>query len=215
MAARIVVIAGAGGVLGEALRREFGEAGDTVVGLRRADVDLADGEAVRQRIAAVEAEHGRIDVLVCNAARLLIAPFTETSLAEAETVWRACVTSAFGAAQGALPGMRQRGRGTIVFSGATASLRGSAKFAAFAAAKFALRGLAQSLAREVQPEGVHVAHVVIDGLLRGSPSSQRFAKPEAPMLDPADVARSYRWLADQPPSAWTHELDLRPPGEKF
>jgi len=212
---RRVLVVGAGGVLGAALLREFASAGDEVLGLRRSDADLADGTAVHARVAAVVAERGRIDVLVCNAARFLMAPFMETTWADAQALWQASVGGAMGAVQAVLPGMLAEGRGTILFTGATASLRGGARFAAFAAAKFALRGMAQSLAREVQPQGVHVAHVVLDGLLRGSASEQRFGQPGGPVLEPAEVARQYRWLADQPASAWSHEIDLRPAGEKF
>jgi len=103
----------------------------------------------------------------------------------------------------------------VIFIGATASVRGSAKFAALAAAKFALRGFAQALARECQPQGVHVVHLVIDGLLRGSPSIARFGGSEARAIPPAEVARACRWLAAQPPSAWTHELDMRSSAERF
>ena len=212
---RVVLVVGAGGVLGSALLNEFASAGDEVMGLRRSDVDLANGAAVQERVAAIAAERGRIDVLVCNAARLLISPFQETSLVEAHALWQVNVGSALGAVQAALPGMLARGQGTMIFTGATASLRGSARFSAFAATKFALRGLAQSLAREVQAQGVHVAHVVLDGLLRGSSSAERFGRPGGPTLDPVEVARSYRWLADQPTTAWVHEIDLRPAGEKF
>ena len=92
---------------------------------------------------------------------------------------------------------------------------GRSVFAAFAAAKFGLRGLAQSLARELQPQGIHVAHVVLDGFLLGSPSVQRFGGPAPRTIDPAEVARAYRWLAEQNRSAWTHELVLRPNSERF
>lgn len=213
--ARRVLVVGAGGVLGSALLREFAQAGDDVAGLRRHDVDLADAPAVHQQVAALAADGGPFDVLVCNAARLLIGPVLETSLADAQHLWQVNVGSAMAAVQAALPGMLARQRGTILLTGATASLRGSAHFSAFAASKFALRGLAQALAREVQPQGVHVAHVVLDGLLRGSASAERFGRPGGPTLDPAEVARSYRWLADQPASAWVHEIDLRPAGERF
>jgi len=114
-----------------------------------------------------------------------------------------------------LPGMLQRGSGTVLFSGATASLRGGAGFAAFASAKFALRGLAQSLAREFQPAGIHVAHVVLDGIIGGTPSVARTGIDPAKTLDPAGIARAYAALLAQDKAALTHELDLRPNAERF
>jgi NADP-dependent 3-hydroxy acid dehydrogenase YdfG len=117
--------------------------------------------------------------------------------------------------QAVLPQMVRQRSGAIVISGATASTRGAARFAAFASAKFALRGLAQSLAREYHSKGVHVAHVILDGLLRGSPSATRFGSDKDDGIDPNQVAETYRWLAEQEASSWTHELDLRPSSEKF
>jgi NAD(P)-dependent dehydrogenase (short-subunit alcohol dehydrogenase family) len=106
--------------------------------------------------------------------------------------------------------MRTRHAGTIILSGATAARRGGANFAAFASAKFALRGLAQSMSREFGPHGVHVAHVVIDGLIDAPQSDRRFGQAQSARMDPDAVARAYLALATQHPSAWTHELDLRP-----
>jgi NAD(P)-dependent dehydrogenase (short-subunit alcohol dehydrogenase family) len=111
--------------------------------------------------------------------------------------------------------MVPRGRGTILFTGATASLRGGKGFAAFAGAKHALRALAQSMARELGPEGVHVAHVVIDGaidtpFIRDSFPERYALKATAGILDPEAIAENYWQLHRQPRSAWTHELDLRP-----
>jgi NAD(P)-dependent dehydrogenase (short-subunit alcohol dehydrogenase family) len=111
--------------------------------------------------------------------------------------------------------MSARGRGTVIISGATASTRGTARFSAFAAAKFALRGLAQSLAREYQPAGVHVAHVILDGLLRGSKSVRRFGARDEDAMDPHAVALAFRQLAEQGSTAFTHEIDLRPHAGRF
>jgi NADP-dependent 3-hydroxy acid dehydrogenase YdfG len=212
---RTAVVVGAGGVLGHALQAEFSGAGYRVAGLRRDDCDLGDAAAVRSAMERVVAELGSVDTLICNAAYLILAPFTDLAWSDFETSWRVSVGGAVGAAQAVLPAMLQQGKGAIIFSGATGSVRGTARFAAFASAKFALRGLAQSLAREVQPHGVHVAHVVLDGLLRGSSSIERFGGDEARSIDPAEAARAYRWIAEQPRSAWTHELDLRPHSERF
>lgn len=221
------MIAGGGGVLAHALATEFAGAGYAVTSLRRqaragADnparevaCELHDALATREALQAATAHCGAVDVLVFNAAHLVAAPFAELTLRDFEETWRVGVAGAVACTQTVLPSMLANGGGTIVFTGATASLRGGAQFAAFATAKFALRGLAQSLARELQPQGIHVAHVVLDGLLLGSPSVQRFGGAPSRTIDPVDVARTYRWLAEQNRSAWTHELDLRPHSERF
>ncbi len=215
MNTRTVVVVGAGGALGQALLAVFGDAGYRVIGLRRADCDLSDADAVRCALERVAASVDSVDVLICNAAQLTLAPFAELRLTDFEAAWRVSVGGAVGAVQAVLPGMLRHGKGAVLFSGATGSARGTARFAAFASAKFALRGLAQSLAREVQPQGVHVAHVVLDGLVRGSPSIEKFGGSETRSIDPLEAAQAYRWIAEQPPSAWTHELDLRPHNERF
>jgi NAD(P)-dependent dehydrogenase (short-subunit alcohol dehydrogenase family) len=224
---RHVIIAGGGGVLGHALASEFAAAGAAVSLLRRRPsdaattgvhtmaCDLRDRTAMRDAIAHASAARGPADVLVCNAAHLVVAPISELSADDFDASLRVGVGAAFHCVQAVLPSMRARGSGTILFSGATASLRGGARFAALAAAKFALRGLAQALARELQPHGIHVAHVVLDGLLAGSPSVQRFGGNPSRTIEPAEAARAYRWLAEQNRSAWTHEIDLRPHSERF
>ena len=226
MTTPVALIAGAGGVLGEALVREFSGAGYAVAALRRGHhdapsggqalaCDFGDPAAAEAAVAEVVSRLGEIEVMVYNAAHLVMAPFAELRAPDFETAWRVSVAGAAACVRAALPGMLRRGRGTLIFSGATGSIRGTSRFAAFASAKFALRGLAQSLARGYQPLGIHVAHVVLDGLLRGSPSVARFGGSNELALDPGDVAATYRWLAEQPASAWTHEIDLRPNGERF
>jgi NAD(P)-dependent dehydrogenase (short-subunit alcohol dehydrogenase family) len=223
MTHRAAVIAWAGGILGRALATEFSSGGYSVTGLRRSveaqggqnwreiACVLSNPEDCRSVVEAIAAaESAPVEVLILNAAHLSAAPFLELKYEHFEACWRACVAGAIGCLQGVLPAMLKRARGTIIFSGATASTRGSAGFAAFAAAKFALRGLAQSLAREYHPHGVHVAHVVLDGLVRGSPSVSRFGGREDRTLCPEEVARMYRLLCEQPRSSWTHELDFRP-----
>ena len=224
---RHALIAGGGGVLGQAIARELASAGCAVSSLRRSmdvadtpDVhtlacDLPDPSALRTAIDRAVSDRGPVEVLVCNAAHLAIAPISELSAEDFDTSLSVGVGVAFHAVQAVLAPMLARGSGTILFSGATASLRGSARFAALAAAKFALRGFAQALARELQPQGIHVAHVVLDGLLLGSHSVRRFGGANSRAIDPAEAARAYRWLAEQNPSAWTQELDLRPHGERF
>ena len=226
---RHVVIAGGGGVLGHAIGQEFAAAGYAVSSLRRqrdtaaregqaahtVACDLRDPAAIRDVLTRAAAERGPVEVLVYNAAHLVVAPVAELTAGDFDESLRVGVAAAFHCVQAVLPSMIARGSGTILCSGATASMRGSARFAALAAAKFALRGFAQALARELQPQGIHVAHVVLDGLLLGSPSVQRFGGADSRSIDPAQAARAYRWLAEQNRSAWTHELDLRPHSERF
>jgi NAD(P)-dependent dehydrogenase (short-subunit alcohol dehydrogenase family) len=129
-------------------------------------------------------------------------------------VWEMAALAGFLAGREVAKVMVPRGRGTILFTGATASLRGGKGFAAFAGAKHALRALAQSMARELGPEGIHVAHVVIDG---GISSAERRAPPDKPdsLLDPDAIAQTYVYLFKQPRSAWAWEIELRPWVERF
>jgi NAD(P)-dependent dehydrogenase (short-subunit alcohol dehydrogenase family) len=137
-----------------------------------------------------------------------------------EKIWRLGCYAGFLFGREAARRMSPRGKGTILFTGATASVRGGAQFAAFAAAKNGLRAVAQSMARELGPKGIHVAHVVIDGMIDTAAVRQRFAErvkdlgPEA-MLATEAIAELYYQIHAQPRSAWTHEADLRPYGEKF
>jgi NAD(P)-dependent dehydrogenase (short-subunit alcohol dehydrogenase family) len=223
-----VLITGMAEGLGASIARAFAADGYDVIGLaRRASspppaiaggaytylrCDLTDAAEV----AAVVAPHAeRIAVLVHNAHALLIKPSLEITPGEFEQVWRVVCFGAMVAARAVLPAMLARGTGAIVFTGATASRRGGAKFSAFASAKFALRGLAQSLAREYGPRGVHVAHVVIDGLIDAAQTTQRFGPAASGRIAPDAVAAAYVGLVRQHRSAWTHELDLRPSSETF
>jgi NAD(P)-dependent dehydrogenase (short-subunit alcohol dehydrogenase family) len=229
----LAVIAGAGEGLGVALGRAFAAAGYDVAGVARsrqppppmaqavADaggdyLHLACDLAQPAESAVALAPHAdRVEALVYNAHELLIAPFMDIALDAFERLWRVSCHGAVGMARAVLPAMVARRRGTMIFSGATASHRGGAGFAAFAAAKFALRGFAQALAREAGPQGVHVAHVTIDGLIDCPQSDRRFGPARAPRLAPDAAAAAYLSLVAQPSSAWTHELDLRPSAETF
>ena len=231
----LLLVSGVAEGLGASLAETFARAGHDVLGIARSDraaaeiaarvrtaggaytplqVDLTEPEAVARALAP-HAE--RVAVLIHNAHALLIRPFEETAPAEFERIWRVCVLGAVAAAQTVLPHMAARGAGAVILTGATAGLRGGANFAAFASAKFALRGLAQSLAREYGPRGVHAAHVVLDGLIEEAQSDARFGKPQEPdaRLDPDAVARIYLDLSRQHRSAWTQELDVRPFAERF
>lgn len=125
------------------------------------------------------------------------------------------VQSAVILAQSTIKPMVRSGGGVFIVSGATASLRGSAKFSAFASAKFALRGLTQSLAREYQPTGVHVIHAILDGIIDTERSRQLHSLDPSKMMKSEDIAEVYWQLAHQPRSTWTHEIDLRPSSENF
>ncbi|HEY1310300.1 MAG TPA: SDR family NAD(P)-dependent oxidoreductase, partial [Pseudolabrys sp.] len=175
--------------------------------------DASDPAQVDKLFAALDAA-GAPDVVVYNASYRTRGPFTELDPAE---VAKAIQVSAFGAflvAQAAVKRMLPKGHGAILFTGASASVKGYAQSAPFAMAKFALRGLAQSMARELSPLGIHVAHFVIDG---GIKSERRPVPPDRPdsMLDPDAIAQSYLHVLQQPRSAWTQEVELRPWVEKF
>lgn len=233
---RTALIIGVGPALGAALCRAAAGTGRLVAGLGRslapesslatalqADIpgfrpfaaDARDPSALERAVADVEAEMAPIDLLVFNAAKLKVADFEETGPAEFEEIWRIGCLSAVNAAHAVLPRMAVRGGGTAIFTGATASVRGGARFSAFASAKFALRGLAQALARQYGPKGVHVAHALIDGRIADSEASRPFLPRREEGMEPADIAAAYMAVAAQPRTAWTHEFDLRPFAENF
>ena len=229
----VLLLSGAAEGFGASLAGTFAVAGYDIVGLARSDraaaaltrAASAGGGAythlpcdITQAAAVADVLQpcaDRIDVLVHNAQTLLIKPFGETSTAEFEQVWRVACFGAMAVARIVLPHMVARRNGAIILSGATAGRRGGAKFSAFASAKFALRGLAQSLSREFGPQGVHVAHVVLDGLIDEAQSDQRFGPSQSARMQPDALARAYLGVAEQHPSAWTHELDLRPFSEQY
>jgi NAD(P)-dependent dehydrogenase (short-subunit alcohol dehydrogenase family) len=146
---------------------------------------------------------------------LTIGPFEATTEAEFEQAWRVACLGAMVSVRSVIAHMATRKHGIIILTGATAGVRGGANFSAFASAKFALRGLAQSLAREFGPKGVHVAHVVLDGLIDEPQTERRFGPAPSGRMDAKSVAQAYLDLARQTPSAWTHEIDLRPFTERF
>lgn len=220
----LVLIAGAGNGLGASLMRKFSEAGYDPVGINRSkadgDIDVlqADLTSMIETQAAVEAaieKYGRPKVVVHNTAQLTIKPFLDMEESEFEHVWRNMVLSAHNLARASMIPLINGGGGAFIVSGATASLRGGNKFSAFASAKFALRGLTQSLAREFQPKGVHIAHVILDGIIDTTKSRELHGMDPASMMSSDDIAQAYIDLANQPKSTWTHELDLRPASESF
>ena len=224
------LIVGAGSGLSASLARAFAKAGMSVAlaaratdklaklaqetGAKTYPCDASRRSDVDAMFAALDAASATPDVVVYNASYRARGPLIDLDPAEVE---KAIAVSSFGAflvAQSAVRRMLPRGHGAILFTGASASVKGYAQSAPFAMAKFALRGLAQSMARELSPRGIHVAHFVIDG---GIKSARRLEPPDQPdsLLDPAAIAQSYLQVLQQPRSAWTHELELRPWVEKF
>jgi NAD(P)-dependent dehydrogenase (short-subunit alcohol dehydrogenase family) len=151
---------------------------------------------------------------VYNASYRTRGPFVELDAAEVQKTITMTAYAGFLVAQAAVRRMLPKGHGAILFTGASASVKGYAQSAPFAMGKFALRGLAQSMARELSPQGIHVAHFVIDGGIR---SARRPVPPDKPdsLLDPDAIAQTYWHVLQQPRSAWTHEVELRPWVEKF
>jgi NAD(P)-dependent dehydrogenase (short-subunit alcohol dehydrogenase family) len=231
-----VVFAGVGAGLGAALATRFVRAGYRVAGLARSaefgrrleaslsgeaglyrhfNCDVTAPAAVADAIDAIAGDLGAPQVLIYNPMQLIVKPFQELGVEEFEAVWRVTCLGAVIVTQAVLPHVLGRGGGTIVFSGATASLRGGPGFASLAAAKFALRGLAQSLAREFGPRGVHVVHTILDGLIWSPQTRARFNADRDKCLEPEAIAETYLHIVGQAPSAWTHEIDLRPFHERF
>jgi len=177
-------------------------------------VDTTDEGAVRSLFDDVESELGAPDVVVYNASGWVRGPFADLVPAEVEQALSVSAFGGFLVAQQAVRRMLPKHHGAILFTGASASVKGYAQSAPFAMGKFALRGLAQSLARELAPQGIHVAHFVIDGAIRNPGRSEPPGSPDS-MLDPDAIAASYLQILQQPRSAWSWELELRPWVEKF
>lgn len=218
----LAIVAGAGPGLGQGLVQSLTEAGYQAVGLARQATsqniiacDLTNAEEVAQKVSQLMESHGTPDIVIHNPAKLVIAPFEETSLEDFQATWGAMVLSAVNLAKVVLPAMAARGSGNFLVSGATASLRGGKNFSAFSSAKAGLRALTQSLAREYGTKGIHVAHVILDGIIDTNASRALHNLPQERMMQPKDIAQAYLQLTQQPQSTWTHELDLRPMGEAF
>ena len=183
-------------------------------GARAFACNAADADEVERLFGAVERELGSPDVVVYNASARARAAFVDLLPGD---VAQAIAISAFGGflvAQQAVRRMLPNKHGAILFTGASASVKGYPQSAPFAMGKFALRGLAQSMARELAPQGIHVAHFVIDGGIRSAVRSEPTDRPDS-MLDPDAIALSYWNVLQQPRSAWSWELELRPRVEKF
>lgn len=171
---------------------------------------------VERMFADVEAKWGVPDLVVYNANYRTRGAITGLDPAEVERTLRVSAFAGFLVGQAAAKRMLPVGHGSIFFTGASASIKGFANSSAFAMGKFALRGLAQSMARELGPQGLHVAHFVIDGGIRSSPADARGAeRGEDGLLLPDEIARSYLHVHQQQRSSWSQEIDLRPWSEKF
>lgn len=232
----VAVVVGVGAGLGAALARRFAAAYTVALVARgrekleelAGEIKAAGGRAVavpadvskageiEAAFARIREDTGEADVLLYNAAMRPFGRLMETKPSTFETTWRVGAFGAFLCAQAVVPGMLARGRGVILFTGATAGVKPFATSAAFGPAKFALRGLAQVMARDLGPQGIHVAYINVDG-----PIDMPFIHQLRPdirqedMLAPPAIAETYWHVAHQERSAWTQELDLRPFKEKF
>lgn len=237
----VALVIGAGDATGGAIARRFAREGYTTCVTRRtADAlsplteqiaaeggtahafgcDARDEEAMTELFGHIEQNIGPVAVVVFNIGANVRFPITETTARVYRKVWEMAAFAGFLAGREAARVMVPRQQGTIIFTGATASLRGSTGFSAFAGAKFALRALAQSMARELGPQGIHVAHSIIDGAIDTDFIRENFPdryalKDQDGILNPDHIAEQYLQLHHQPRDAWTHELDLRPWMETF
>jgi NAD(P)-dependent dehydrogenase (short-subunit alcohol dehydrogenase family) len=178
--------------------------------------DVSDAKEVAAGFRKVRQKLGPVEILIAHASGSVGEGLTKTRPDQFEQSWRIAVLGAFLCAREAAPEMIKRGAGTIIFTGATSSVRGRGGAVAFSSAKFAVRGLAQSLAVELWPRGIHVAHVIIDGVI-DTPQVRRTYKPsdKEPLLKPEAIADTYWNLIRQERSAWSLEIDLRPNKEAF
>ncbi len=237
----VCCVIGAGDATGSAIARRFAKEGHTICVARRSEEALQPlvhqiheqgGKAIAFGLDArredqvvsffnrIEAEVGPIEVVVFNVGGNVKFPILETTAQKYFKVWEMCAMAGFLVGREAAKVMLQRERGTILFTGATASTRGGAGFSAFAGGKAALRALAQSMARELGPKGLHIAHVIIDGLIDTAFTQEHFAQRVAEVgpdgiLNPDHIAEAYWYLHKQPRDAWTFELDLRPSVERW
>ena len=237
----VALVIGAGDATGSAIAARFAREGYTACLTRRSadklqpavdriraaggraigySSDARKEEDVVTLIDQIEKEHGPIEVFAFNIGANVPCSILEETGRKYMKIWEMATYSAFLNAREVARRMVVRGRGTMLFTGATAGIRGSANFAAFAGAKHALRALAQSMARELGPQGIHVAHIVVDGAIDTdfirTQFPERYAlKEQDGILNPDHIAENYWYLHTQPRDAWTFEMDLRPYMEKW
>ena len=237
MDGKVAAVLGVGPGLGSAVARRFAREGfsvalmarreESVSGVRReieegggkalpVSTDATDPASVAAAFGRVRGELGDPGVFVYNAGAFQVGGILDLSPEKFDECFRTNCAGAFYAARHVLPAMVERGGGTVLLTGATAALRGGARFSALAVGKFGLRALAQSMAREFGPQGVHVAHIVIDGQIN-TPRMREVSggREDHTMLSPDAIAEAYWHLHAQHPTAWTLELDLRPSVERF
>lgn len=222
MTKKLAIISGYGQGLGESLAKHLVSQEYQVVGLSRRTrktssskvislaCDVSDTKNVAEAFTHIRELYGSPDLLIHNAATLLLDDFLNISADDFEQIWRTTCLSAFLITKEVLPAMLEKQRGTLIFSGASASVKASDKSSAFGSAKFALRGLAQSLARAYGPEGIHVIHTIIDGVIWGERAEKTFNMSVDGCMQHDDIAENYLNILSQKPSSWTHEIDMRP-----
>ena len=225
-----VLIVGAGAGLSASLTRQLRQEGLPVAiaarnvdklaplcaetGARAFACDAQDEAQVKRLFTDIDREQGAPDVVIYNPSARARGPFVQLVPADVQRALQVTAFGAFLVAQQAALRMLPKAHGAMLFTGASASVKGYAQSAPFAMGKFALRGLAQSLARELSPQGIHVAHFVIDGGIRGPGRADDPGKPDA-LLEPDAIAQTYLNILRQPRSAWTWEVELRPWVERF
>jgi NAD(P)-dependent dehydrogenase (short-subunit alcohol dehydrogenase family) len=233
MSKPVCVVVGAGPGNGAAIGARFAAGGYTVAlcardaarlnriasGIEGASAftcDVRDPESVAGILNQIAEEFGSLNVLVYNAGAGAFASIDDATLEQFQAAWEVNTRGLFLATKAALPHLRACGGGSIVVIGATASVKGGADFVPFASAKAGQRGLAQSLARYLGPEGIHVSYLVLDGIVNLPVTRERMPDhPDQFFMEPAQIADTVFFLARQPTQAWTFELDLRPFGEKW
>lgn len=229
----VCVVTGVGAGNGAAIARRFAQDGHALAllarstpyvaalaaeldGARAYACDVGNEAAVAATFARIAGELGPVETLVCNAGSGIWGDVEHISPADFEATWRVNALGTLLAAQQVIPGMRQRGRGNIIIIGATASRRGGVRSAAFAPAKAAQRSLAESMARSLWPAGIHVALVVIDGVVDLERTRKAMPdKPDSFFVQPDAVAATVHWLVGQGRSAWSFEVEARPFAEHW
>ncbi|MDE0733674.1 MAG: SDR family oxidoreductase [Gammaproteobacteria bacterium] len=240
----VCLIVGAGDYIGAAIARRFAAGGYTVcLGRRNGEksaalvkeisdsggqahgftLDAREETQIEERFAMIENEIGALEIVISNPGGNVNFPIRETTERVFYKVWKMACLTGFLSGREAAKYMVPRKKGTILFTGATASVRGGSGFGAFASAKFALRGLAQSMARELGPQNIHVAHLIIDAGVDTAFVKERLEArginrdelPEDTLMNPKSVGEAYWMLHNQTRDAWTHEMDLRPFAENF
>jgi NAD(P)-dependent dehydrogenase (short-subunit alcohol dehydrogenase family) len=240
----VCLIVGAGDYIGAAIARRFAAGGYTVcLGRRNGEksaalvkeisdsggqahgftLDAREETQIEERFSMIENEIGPLEIVISNPGGNVNFPIRETTERVFYKVWKMACLTGFLSGREAAKYMVPRNKGTILFTGATASIRGGSGFGAFASAKFALRGLAQSMARELGPQNIHVAHLIIDAGVDTAFVKERLEArginrdelPEDTLMNPKSVGEAYWMLHNQTRDAWTHEMDLRPFAEKF